>query len=62
MKLVVFTAMVTTSSFTLAPIALCEDYRTEITGSYSEFDYDFYSGDNYSTNVNWKRKRLIIPT
>lgn len=62
MKLVLFTAMVTASSFSIAPMAWCEDYRTDITGNYSEFDYDFYSGDNYSTNVNWKQYFSSVDT
>jgi len=54
MKLAVFTAIVTASSFTLAPFALSETYRTEINASYGEFDADYYSGDNYSVDLHGK--------
>jgi hypothetical protein len=51
MKLAVFTAIVTASSFALAPFALSGTYQTEINATYSEFDSDYYTGDNYSINL-----------
>lgn len=54
MKLAVLSAIVATSSFTLAPFALSETYRTEISANYGETDSDYYSGDNYSVGLSGK--------
>lgn len=54
MKLAVLSAIVATSSFTIAPFALSETYRTEISANYGETDSDYYSGDNYSVGLSGK--------
>ncbi|MDZ4262866.1 MAG: putative porin [Pseudomonadota bacterium] len=54
MKLALFSAIVAASGFTIAPFALSETYRTEISASYGETDSDYYSGDNYTVGLSGK--------
>lgn len=51
MKITIFTAIVATFSFSLSPISTAQTYQTEIGVTYSEFDSDFYPGDNYSIGL-----------
>lgn len=51
MKLAVFTAIITASSFVLAPFVLSETYQTEINASYGESESDSYPSANYSASL-----------
>jgi hypothetical protein len=51
MKFVVFTAIITASSCTLAPFVLAKTYQTEINASYGESESDLYPSDNYSISL-----------